>query len=105
MNNAMPGQTQALLAHLGQLTVQEFHEISGIFNGHAADGTPNGWPVDWHVETLPYYPVLDALATHCGDCPQCIADGDGETTCQEALVLEHAGHFEITQQFITSLLN
>lgn len=103
--NRQTEQSQALLAHLGRLTAEEFFEISGIFNGHSAPGVPNPWPTDWHIETLPYYPVLDALATHCGDCRQCFEDGDGETTCEEALVLEHAGHYEIMQQFATSLLN
>lgn len=58
-----------------------------------------------HIETLPYAPVLNELAKHCGDCRQCIEDGDGETTCEEALVLEYAGRYAVDQQFITSLLN
>jgi len=103
--NTTPDQNAALISHLGRLTAEEFCKTSGYVLGHQADGTPNPWPVDWHIETLPYYPVLDALAVHVGDCRQCFEDGDGPTTCEDALILEHAGQYEVNQQFITSLLN
>lgn len=60
---------------------------------------------EWHVPALPYYATLEALADHCGDCSQCFADGDGETTCEEALVLELATKYEIDRQLIESLSN
>lgn len=98
-------QTHTLLAHLGRLVSEEFYSISGLFNGHSASQVPNPWPEMRHIETMPYYPLLGTLGQHIGDCQQCFEDGDGPTTCEEALVLEVAAKYEADQQFITSLLN
>lgn len=87
-------QDTELLGRLSSLIASDF----------ASDVAPR-LAVEWHVETLPYHAVLTALADHCGDCGQCFTDGDGTTTCEEALVLEFAAQYEIDNQFVMSLLN
>lgn len=93
MNSNMLPDDDQTIGHLAALVAHEF------FTSAARP------PEIWHVETLPYGPVLVELAEHCGDCRQCHIDGDGPTTCEEALALEYAGQYEIVQQFSVSLLN